>query len=146
MSGPMADASGMLFDYQYTTGSGKSSSTHSQTVAAFHIPTARLPEFNCKPEHFFHKIADMFGFPDIDFQDHPIFSKAYHLSGTDETAVRTLFNSDTIQWLETHKEKHWNITGHQDWLILYRANKTLKPEEWPTFLLEAIQVMNTMTL
>ena len=146
ISGPMADATGMLFDYRFTVGSGKHSSTHRQTVAAFQIPTAHLPEFSCKPEHFFHKVADLFGFDDIDFESEPAFSKAYHLSGPDEAAVRTLFNADTIRRLEAQVDKHWSIDGQQHWLIVYRANKTIKPEARPEFLLEATEIMNDMTL
>lgn len=146
ISGPMADASAMLFDYRFTVGSGKNSSTHRQTVAAFQIPTADLPEFSCKPEHFFHKVANIFGFDDIDFETDPAFSKAYHLSGTDEAAVRTLFNADTIELLKTQIDQHWSIDGQGDWLIVYRAQKTIWPTDWPEFLLQATAIMNQMTL
>jgi hypothetical protein len=142
----MADVTGLLFDYRFTTGSGKNSSTHSQTVAAFKIPGAALPEFSCKPEHFFHKVADMFGFPDIDFDGYPVFSKAYHLSGPDDAAIRKLFHANTIQQLESQVTKRWSIDGHHDWLIIYQADKTIKAQAWPEFLLEATELMNTMTL
>ena len=90
-----------IFDYRYTTGSGKNSHTYRQTVVCFRSPTSNLPQFALKPQSFLHAVGKLFGYQDIDFQSHPKFSKAFILRGTSETAVRKLFTADLLSFLET---------------------------------------------
>ncbi len=70
-----------VFDYRYTTGSGKNSHTYRQSVAFFRSADLRLPVFEMRPQSFFHGIGKLFGSQDIDFDSHPAFSKAYLLRG-----------------------------------------------------------------
>src|SRR5436190_7821917 len=56
-----------IFDFTYTTGSGKHSHTHRQTMIGLVSPRLQLPDFSLTPEHFFHKIAKLFGMKDINF-------------------------------------------------------------------------------
>ncbi|MEM7791397.1 MAG: hypothetical protein AAF546_08345 [Verrucomicrobiota bacterium] len=146
MSGPMADANGYLFDYQFTTGGGKNSSTYSQTVAVFNIPDQYLPEFSCKPERFFHRLADLFGQEDINFGDYPNFSKNYRLTGSNEEAVRSIFNSNVIEMLETRVDNPWSVDAGGNWIAIYRPSKRIPPEQWSEFLLETTTLLNAMTL
>jgi len=41
----------------------------------------KLPFFELKPENTFHKIGQVFGYQDIDFEAFPNFSKGYLLRG-----------------------------------------------------------------
>src|SRR5262245_9990233 len=75
-----------LFDYWYRTGSGKSKSTHVQTVLCFLLPGEPLPSFSMRPQNFFHVIGTWFGYQDINFEEHPKFSGKYLLRGEDEEA------------------------------------------------------------
>jgi len=50
-----------IFGYRYTTGGGKNQQTHQQTVISFQSPHLSLPEFELRPEHFFHKTRDRAG-------------------------------------------------------------------------------------
>jgi hypothetical protein len=145
MRGTVEDVDMLLFDYQFTTGSGKNSSTHSQTVAAFTFPGRTLPAFELHPEHFFNRIGAALGFDDIDFDTHPEFSKRYNLTGTDESAVRDLFTSAVLGYFEDQGEQHWSIEGFGHWLIVYRPGRRLKPDDWPQFMTDAFGVMNTLT-
>ena len=147
MRGDFADTDCMLFDYRYTTGSGKNSTTHNQTVVAFRIAGASLPQFTCKPEHFFHKFADMFGYEDIDFDEYPRFSKAYRLNGDDEAAVRNIFNVSVIELLETAIDgRPWSVDGAGEWLVIYRAGMRVKTEDCSQFILDCTTLLNAMTL
>lgn len=146
MTGLFADTDCLFFDYRYRTGSGKNSSTHTQTVVAFKIAGASLPEFTCKPEYFFHKFADMFGFEDINFDAYPVFSKKYRLNGDDADAVKTIFNSAVIEQLEAEKAAPWSVDGGGEWLVIHRAGKVVKPEDCSQFLLDATTLLNAMTL
>lgn len=65
-----------VFDYQYTRGSGKSSSTYRQSVFYAYHEDLHLPRFRLHPENaFFHGIAKAFGMQDINFESHPKFSR-----------------------------------------------------------------------
>ena len=146
MSGQFADADCILFDYRYTTGGGKHSTTHVQTVVAFRVPGAQIPQFVCKPEHFFHKFADMFGFEDINFEEYPRFSEAYRLNGENEARIRTIFNANVIQLLEAETIQPWSVDGAGDWLVVHRAGVTVKPDDCSEFLLASTTLLNAMTL
>ncbi|MEC8556412.1 MAG: hypothetical protein VXZ82_15490 [Planctomycetota bacterium] len=85
----------VIFDYNYTTGSGKNSTTRRQSVVmAFSSSSLQLPHFNISPESFLSKISDFFGFKDIDFVDDKAFSDAFLLHGADEAAVRKFFTPE----------------------------------------------------
>ena len=80
-----------IFDYQYTTGSGKHSQTHVQSVVALQSSELVCPDFTMRPEGMFDKIGGMMGFQDIDFDTHPDFSRMFVLKAPDEQAVRDFF-------------------------------------------------------
>lgn len=146
LDGNLADVRTLLFDYRYTTGSGKNRTTHYFTIAAFAVPGGDLPAFQCEPEHFFHGIAEMFGFHDIDFDRFPVFSKAYRLKGDNEPAIRELFHDDALRWFEQRREVKWYIQGAADWLLVTKQRGHLKPSAWPQFYLDAAEVHNLLTL
>ena len=149
IKGTFEDTSAFIFDYHYVTGGGKNSAKHSQTVIAFKIcdrDGSQLPQFTCKPEHFFHKFADMFGFKDIDFEQYPEFSKAYRLKGENEDSVRKIFNETVIRQLEAESEQRWNVDGSGEWLVIHKNDRIIKPEDCPQFLLDCTTLLNAMTL
>ena len=146
MRGKFADTECLLFDYRYTTGSGKNSSTHNQTVVAFKIDGGDLPPFTCKPEHFFHKFMDFFGHEDINFEDHPKFSKAYRLNGENEASVRAIFNKEVIELLESQTERRWSVDGAGGWLVIHRTGLIIKPEDCSQFLLDSTTLLNALTI
>ncbi|MCP3906199.1 MAG: hypothetical protein GY715_21450 [Planctomycetes bacterium] len=143
MSGTIEDLELLLFDYRYTTGSGKNRSTHRQTVAAFRLDGAVLPEFKLRAERFYHKIAGVFGWKDIDFDEHPEFSKQYALSGTDEASVRAMFTPDVITFLES--VPRLSAEGHGAWLIVFRPGRRVTAERIHEFLDESFTVCNRLT-
>ncbi len=127
-----------VFDYQYTIGSGKNSTTYKQSVALFESDDLDLPAFALRPEHFFHKIGAAFGCQDIDFDDHPDFSKRYLLRGDDEDSIRTAFSQDVLSYYEHHPKLC--TEGGGNGLVFYRQGKRAKPEEIGAFLQEAVEV------
>lgn len=124
-----------LFDYSYTTGSGKSRQTHRQTVAAFRVDGMGLPGFEMRPEEFFHKIGSLFGYQDIDFPESSAFSKKYLLRGKDEPAIRSVFGPAVLNHFDLHPG--WCVEGKDDWLTVYRYHHRVKPEDVRAFLDEA---------
>lgn len=128
-----------IFDYRYTTGSGKNQSTHNQTVVRVRTAGLDLPHFEVRPENFFHKIGGMFGYQDIDFEDYPDFSKRYLLRGDNEEAVREAFSEEVIRFFENIKDIC--AEGRGDTLLVYRRGRRLKPEQIEEKTKEALQVL-----
>ena len=127
-----------IFDYQYTTGGGENSHTYRQSILFFRSPKLYLPDFSLRPENVFHKIGGAFGYKDIDFVTHPIFSKSYLLRGDNEAAIRGLFNNKLLNFIQSQQKI--SIEGSGDQLIFYRNKNRVKPEEVESFMEEGFQV------
>lgn len=121
-----------LFDYQYTTGTGKSRRTWQQTVAHVRSPRLRLPRFALRPEHVFHKIGGMFGYQDIDIPADPGFSSRYLLRGQDETAIRAAFGAGVLDFYDRNPRSC--AEGADAELFFWRTEKRAKPEELPALV------------
>lgn len=133
-----------LFDYRYTTGSGKNRHTHLQTVLRFEMPGAVLPTFILRPENFFHKIGTAFGYQDIDFPTHPAFSAKYLLRGPEEPAIRQFFTPAALEFFEGQPQFCVEALGRH--LILYRFHHRVKPENIPAFLETGLAVLSVFNL
>lgn len=127
-----------VFDYRYTTGSGKNAHTYRQTVVCFQSPELTLPQFELKPQSFLHGISKLFGYQDIDFPSHPKFSRSFLLRGTDEPAVRKLFTAALLSFCESRPQIH--IEGQGQRLVFYRAAKRVKPEQFRELMAEGFAV------
>jgi hypothetical protein len=134
MVGNSASVETSLFDYSYTTSSGKSSHTHTQTVAAY-SQELWLPLFELRPEGFLDRIGDAFVHSDIDFESHPEFSQRFLLRGPSVQTIRELFSPALLTFLETlPPEEKWHIEGCVTNLIIYRADTKVAPEGYRSFL------------
>jgi hypothetical protein len=131
-----------LFEYRYVTGSGKNRHTHRMTVAAFPKLSAELPAFELCREHIFHKIGQAFGFQDIDFPEHPSFSKRYLLRGLDERAVRALFDEGLME--SFNKVSKINVEAAGTCMVVYRPGVRVKPRDLLAFLDEAAGVRDAI--
>ena len=127
-----------IFDYRYTVGSGKNSHTYAQTVALFESDGLQAPAFALRPENLFHKIGSAFGYQDIDFRDHPSFSKKYLLRGTDEASIRRMFTDELLDHYE--RRDGLSAEGAGDRFVHYRSSKKVAPEKIRSFFEEAYSV------
>ncbi len=128
-----------VFDYTYRTGGGQHSKTWRQTVILFESDDMRLPHFTLRPEHVFHKIGQVFGYQDIDFDSHPEFSKRYLLQGENEESVRWLFGDDALSFYESDRKLSTEAAGRQ--LIHYRSGKRVNPEQIQEFITQGVRVL-----
>lgn len=128
-----------VFDFCYTIGSGKSSSTIAQTVIMMHSPALNLPAFILKPETLLAKAVQLFGGSDIDFAEWPKFSKMYLLRGMDEALIRQAFTPAVIQHCEQQSRKIC-LEGAGDGLLFYRPGRRVKPDEVGAFVKDALQI------
>jgi len=86
-----------------------------------------VPDFALEPEGLLSKLFEGISGKDIDFANHPIFSKKYYLRGANETHVRNFFNESLIQFLENREEMH--VECHRNRLIFYKKRDLLEPSE-----------------
>ena len=107
-------------------------------MISFQSSNLCLPEFELRPEHFFHKIGQALGYSDIDFETHPEFSRRYLLRGPDEAAIRDFFQPELLSFFESNQGVSLEASG--DRLIYYRARKRIKPEEVRAFMEEGFRV------
>ncbi|NOR85498.1 hypothetical protein GQ473_05260 [archaeon] len=129
-----------IFDYKYTVGMGKHSRTYSQSVYFAEGDKINLPIFSLAPESFFDKIGDIVGFKDIDFDNHPIFSKNYLLKGEDEMSIRNTFNENILQFFENRKKKIC-VEANSNRLVIYNRSETIKPADLITFKDEMLKIV-----
>ena len=132
-----------LLDYRYHEHHGNHSHREQQTVVMFRRPGRPLPAFELRPENLFHKVAAVFGFRDIDFENRPDFSGKYLLRGPDERAVRELFGPSVLGLFE--KNPGWSAESDGEVLVVYRGGKTAKPDDLPEFLEDTKRVFTTLT-
>ncbi len=130
-----------LFDYQFTTGSGKQKQTHRQTVASLQSPSLQCPQFTMRPEGMFDKIGGVFGMQDIDFESHPEFSNMFLLKG-DETQIREFFTPAVLSFFET--QKGISVEARPGALIFYRARTRVKPADMKNLLTQAYEIFGFM--
>jgi len=130
-----------FFDYQYTTSGGDDSTTHQQTGICFRSERLQLPNFELRPEYWYHKIGNIFGYQDINFDDYPEFSRRYLLRSDDEDGA--LFTASAIEHLEGQSDIC--AEGRDDRLIVYRAGTRVKPLELPDFLATGFDVFAAFT-
>lgn len=124
-----------IFDYNYTVGAGKHSLTYRQTVVLATLDK-NLPEFTLGPEGFFHKVGELLGYNDIDFDQHPTFSKSYLLRGDDETTIRTLFTPKVISYIEKIPYAI-TVEAFENKIAYYSATVRIKPKKMTEFIEEA---------
>ncbi len=139
LRGSMHGGKAAIFDYQYTIGGGQHSHTYRQTVLCFDLEGRALPAFSLRPERAWHRIGAVVGYEDIDFDRHPEFSKAYFLKGEDEYGVRRIFTDDVIAFFE--RERGLCMEGGAGYLLLYREQKRIKPEEIRSFLEKGTRIL-----
>lgn len=140
MRKPITGGEIALFDYSYRTGSGKNSSTHCYTALLISDDMLNLPGFFLIPESIFHKIGNVFGYHDIDFDSYPNFSKRYLLRGSDEEKIRALFNYETIPFYEHRRNTETEGIGGY---FLYHFGRQLPPTQWHTLEADAVELQQS---
>jgi hypothetical protein len=138
-----AEAEGVrmsVFDYQFTTGSGKSQHTYRQTVLAVESNGLHLPPLSIRPENLFDALAGILGFRDIDFEDHPEFSRGFVLKSPDEERTRKLFDDEMFQFFTQRRDVA--LEANRNRFVYYRRNRIVPPAEIKNFLADGLQLFN----
>jgi hypothetical protein len=121
----------VAFEYQWVTGSGKSSTTHRICGVVWERTAVVLPRFALAPEGWFSRLGGLFGMQDIDFDESPEFSREYRLTGPDEESVRKLFSPEIRQYFAATPRQH--VAGGGPFLFWWQETR-LPPtdhlDEW----------------
>jgi hypothetical protein len=142
VQGQKRDAQVALFDYQYTTGNGRSSQTHRQTLVLLTLEQAELVPFTLRGRGFFDKVAARFGQKEINIDTAPDFSKQHLVKGGDEEAVQRVFTPSVVALFEQQKNLACEVVENQ--LLFYRPERTVKPEELRSFMDTATQLLELL--
>lgn len=138
LTGDAGDVKISIFDYHFTTGSGKNKKNHRQTVVLLESANIQAPSFSMRQQGFFDKFGKVLGFQDIDFTSHPKFSKMFVLQGPNEEAVRSFFTPGLLEFFETQESV--NVEGGSGRVMIYNGRKLLPPEEAKDGLAKAYEV------
>ncbi len=122
-----------VFDFQYVVGIGGNRRTYRRTMIAFHSKELRLPDFALRPEDLGDTITKAFGYQDINFESHPIFSKAFVLRGSEEARIRATFAPDVLSFFEQHTEVCVERCGDR-LIVYYRDRVRLELDQFQPFI------------
>lgn len=106
-----------LFDYRYTTGSGKNQQTHRYGIVVGQASMA-FPLLRMRPEGFFDKLAAAVGFDDIDFESDE-FSRRYLVKCGDRKQAYDLIHPQMIEFLLSIKAYDWQFRG--PWILIRKS-------------------------
>lgn len=115
-----------IFDYKYVTGHGKSKRTRCQTVIAVQSPELRTPTFHLRPEGLLDAVGSLLGRQDIDFDDHPEFSKTFVLKSETEDETRKFFDQSMLDFFASRRGITFETTSGV--FLYYRNWRRVPPE------------------
>lgn len=128
-----------IFDY-YTAGTSPRSKAFQTSVVCFRFEGPELPNFSLRPKNDWHKIWSWFGYQDIDFASHPIFSSNYLLRGNDENAIRMLFTAPVLEFYE--QNPGLSTEGSGNILLFYRFDVEVRPQGIRSFMEVGLKVLS----
>lgn len=131
-----------VFDYQYTTGGGRDQQTWRQTVVLFPGSAHALPDFVLAPENVLHRIGQLFGYQDIDFDSSPAFSRLYLLRGPDETAIRSAFDVSALAFFA--ERPGWSVEARSGSVCVYRAHRLCAADQLRALVDDARAVLRAL--
>lgn len=115
-----------IFDYKYERRSDDGINHHIwQTVVAVRSPELQTPTFHLYPEGFFSKIGSALGGQDIDFDDHPDFSKAFILKSEVEKETRDFFDEPLLDFFVQHTDI--TFEARPGTALYFRSRKRIEP-------------------
>lgn len=128
-------------DYQYTTGSGKNSQTHLQTVCVIRSSRLQLPHFFARRQiALFDFLGKVFGGQDINFDHDPAFSKAFVLqtAGVEEEC-RQLFDDNVRQHFTQLGPKGIQVESKGE-MVVFHCGRQMKIEKMQELIDDALSV------
>lgn len=113
------------FDYHYTTGHGKNQSHHSFSCVML-SSNVLLKELFIRPEGFFDKVTEFFGYDDIDFESAE-FSSKFYVKAPDKRWAYDVLHARTIEFLLNQPKFTIQFTTD---CAMARLQRKFRPEQF----------------
>ena len=144
LSGTYQDHRVTVFDYHYETHSTDSKGhrqTHHHYFSCFllHLPRS-FPELVIAREGFFSKVAQAFGYDDIDFESHE-FSRKFCVRSPDKKFAYDVCNARMMEYLLANSDLTIEIEGPA---LAISFNSRLSPEQIESNLMRLISVRSLL--
>jgi hypothetical protein len=145
LSGPYEGQALIVFDYHYETHStdskgNRQTSHHYRHVVALQLPIP-LPNLVLAPEGILSKIAQAFGYDDIDFESAE-FSRLYCVRSTDKKFAYDFFNARMIDFLLSEPDK-FHLEVNDD-MLAFVYDGRMAPEKLPPKLERVCSIRERM--
>ena len=116
-----------VFDYQFTTGHGRSQTTHRVTVVSVRSVTLAVPELQVRPRKaFLDGIKEMFGRGGIELDQYPAFSKKFVLKSDQPAQACGFLDAKMVAACE--RNNGCSLECQSGVLLHFRANKRVDPD------------------
>jgi hypothetical protein len=134
LRGPCGSYETVIFDYTYVVLSGRTSRAHVQTVAAFHLPGANMPDFQLTPRTFEDEVGSLLGGNQLKLESNPEFAEKYTVRGADLESAAPLFTPEVVGFFASCESTLFTVKGYWDWVVIYRPEHQVKPSELGEFV------------
>jgi hypothetical protein len=136
------DFADSVFDYRYTTGSGKNRRTWRFTCAIVAVPFS-APRLEIGPEGFWSGLGRLIGVRDVEIES-PEFNDRYRVSCDDERFAVTLLDQRMITWMLSPESGSGSIRFEFLGTGLLCVSDPLPLEQQPGFLNWAASIRNQL--
>lgn len=119
LAGERGEVHWELFDYRYTTGSGKNRQTHHCGIAAATVPIW-FRKLQIRPEDIFDKVAAFVGYDDINFESNE-FSRRYHVSCDVRKFAYDVIHPQMIEFLLARPAHHWQLADNV--ILIHKSSR-----------------------
>ena len=110
----------ILADVDFHQGEYESKESFHQTFLSIDLGR-EWPEFSLTPSSFLDLIANLVGVPHIILSSHENFFKRYKLNADDEDSVKSVFNDDFIEYLDSQPDMHIRCSGKE--LLIFQKDR-----------------------
>ena len=98
-----------MFDYKYSTGSGKSKQTFNYAIIGARVPYV-FPHLVLKPETFFTKLGQHMGMRELKFELDE-FNSRYFITCSDDKVAYDILSPQMIEYLMKQETRWWQFFG-----------------------------------
>ena len=98
-----------LFDYQYTTGSGKDRTRHYYSVYAARVPFS-FPQLSLKPENLLTRLGEHLGMRELKFEVNE-FNQRYYVTCNQDKVAYDILCPQVIEYLMRQPVRYWQLMG-----------------------------------
>ena len=115
-----------LFDIEFSEGEFIAKEVIRTSMLHINLNTA-IPVFSLDRETLIDKVYAIAGFSDINFENHPDFSKRFHLVGEDIAIIKDFFSDDLIHFFESNPYYHIESNGNS--LLIFSKQRLASTKE-----------------